>query len=213
MKKILVTGFEPFGGESVNPSWQAVERLPDEINGVNISKIEIPCAFNESVSQIRKALEQTHYDAVLAIGQAGGREAITPERVGINIDDAPIADNIGNKPIDEAIYEDGENAYFSNLPIKRMVQEMTNLGIAARVSNTAGTYVCNHVLYSLGYLEKHHFHGLKFGFIHVPYSDEQVTDSDAPSMDIETIKKALVIAIQVMSNYKQDALLSMGDTH
>lgn len=208
-----MTGFEPFGGEAVNPSWLAVQQLPGEIGGASIDVLEIPTAFKTSVAVIREKLLEGDYDVVLSIGQAGGRAHITPERVGINIDDAGIPDNDGAQPIDEAIYEDGAAAYFTNLPVKRMVEAMTEAGIPARLSNTAGTYVCNHVLYSLGYLSAHEFPGIKFGFIHVPFVEEQVIGKDFPSMSLEDISRALEIAIATIATYDDDVKAKLGETH
>ena len=140
-----------------------------------ISKLEIPTVFHESKDVIDKELSKGDYDVVLSIGQAGGRYDLTPERVGINIDDARIPDNKGNQPIDVAIQEDGA-PYFSNLPVKTMTEAIKAAGVPASLSNTAGTFVCNHVLYQLGYLADKSYPGLLFGFIHVPYIPEQVTD-------------------------------------
>lgn len=140
--KILITGFDPFGGESINPALEAVKKLPDTILGQEIIKIEIPTVFRKSLEKIEENIQKHNPDVVISVGQAGGRFGVTPERVAINIDDARIKDNEGNQPIDISIYEDGENAYFSNLPIKAMVKEMNDNGIPASVSNTAGTFVC-----------------------------------------------------------------------
>ena len=150
--KILITGFDPFGGESVNPALEAVKKLPDTILGQEVIKIEIPTVFRKALEKIEENIEKHNPDVVISVGQAAGRFGITPERVAINIDDARIQDNEGNQPIDFSIYEDGENAYFSNLPIKAMVKEMIDNGIPASVSNTAGTFVCNHVMYGILYL-------------------------------------------------------------
>ena len=168
--KILVTGFDPFGDQAINPSWLAVNGLPNEINGASIEVLQIPTAFHRSMDKIQEKLETEDYDVVLAVGQAGGRAAVTPERVGINIDDASIPDNLGNQPIDATIFEDGQSAYFSNLPVKRMVEILREMDIPASLSNSAGTYVCNHVLYSLGYLQDKKYPNLKFGFRSFPWA-------------------------------------------
>mgnify|MGYP003106012216 FL=1 len=141
--KVLITGFDPFGGENINPALEAVKKLPDIIEGAEIIKLEIPTVFRKSLEKIEENLIKHKPDIVLSIGQAGGRFGITPERVAINIDDARIEDNEKNQPIDIEIFEDGKNAYFTNLPIKAMVKEMHAAGIPASVSNTAGTFVCN----------------------------------------------------------------------
>ncbi len=210
---ILVTAFDPFGGENVNPALEAVKQLDETIGEHTITKLEIPTVFHESKDVIQRALEQHHYDAVLSIGQAGGRFNMTPERVGINIDDARIADNKGNQPIDVAIQPDGAPAYFSNLPVKAMTEAIKKAGVPASLSNTAGTFVCNHVLYQLGYLSDKYYPNLQFGFIHVPFIPEQVTDKpDKPSMSLDTITKGLTAAINAISK-SPDVKVALGETH
>lgn len=197
--KILVTGFEPFGGENINPALEAINRLEDQILGANIIKLELPTVFNKSIERLEKALEEERPDVVLSIGQAGGRNRITIERVAININDARIPDNEGNQPIDEPIFVDGDTAYFSNLPIKRMVKAMKENHIPAEISNTAGTYVCNHVMYGILYnIEKKYPH-MKGGFIHIPYLPIQaIAKPAAPSMALEDIVKGLTVGIQAI---------------
>lgn len=210
---ILVTAFDPFGGEKINPALEVVKRLDTNIGAHTITKLEIPTVFHESKDVIAQKLAQQHFDAVLAIGQAGGRFEITPERVGINIDDARIADNKGNQPIDVAIQPDGAPAYFSNLPVKTMTEAIKAEGIPAKLSNTAGTFVCNHVLYQLGYLADTQFTDLLFGFIHVPFIPEQVTTKpETPSMSIDTMTKGLTAAIKAIS-YGDDQKIALGETH
>lgn len=211
--KILVTAFDPFGGEKVNPALEAVKQLDHTIGEHTITTLEIPTVFQESKDAIQHELEQRHYDVVLSIGQAGGRFNITPERVGINIDDARIADNKGNQPIDVTIQQDGAPAYFSNLPVKAMTKAIKEAGIPASLSNTAGTFVCNHVLYQLGYLADKFYPNLLFGFIHVPFIPEQVTDKpNKPSMSLDTITKGLTAAIHAISNHP-DVEVALGETH
>ena len=194
---ILVTAFDPFGKEKTNPALEAVKLLPETIGEHTITKLEIPT-----------------YDAVLAIGQAGGRFDLTPERVGINVDDARIADNKGNQPIDEVIQEDGAPAYFSNMPVKRLTQAIKDAGVPASLSNTAGTFVCNHVLYQLGYLHATTFPYIQFGFIHVPFIPEQVTNKpNTPSMALDTIVKGLEAAISELSADNRDETIALGETH
>ena len=208
--KVLVTGFDPFGGETINPAYEAVKLVNDNIEGAEIIKIEIPTVFGKSMTVIDKAIQKYQPDVVLAIGQAGGRTSMAVERVGINVDDARIPDNDGQQPIDEIIYEDGENAYFSNLPIKKMVFEMQNENVPAVVSNTAGTYVCNHVLYSIMYLIDKKYNNLRGGFIHVPFLPEQVKDKNMPSMSLEMIKKGIEIAIKTAVKNESDEKLVGG---
>ena len=214
MMKILVTGFDPFGGDTINPALEAVNLLPYEIQGHTIEKLEIPTVFNKSKVTIENKLKATHFDIVLAIGQAGGRFELTPERIGINIDDARIPDNEGNQPIDEMIQSSGDAAYFSNLPVKRMTEAIKTAGVPARLSNTAGTFVCNHILYQLGFLQSTQFPNIKFGFIHVPFIPEQVTDKpEQPSMSIQTIAKGLKAALEAIIESDEDIKVALGETH
>lgn len=211
---ILVTAFDPFGKEKTNPALEAVKLLPETIGEHTITKLEIPTVFNESVEAIKQQLKIETYDAVLAIGQAGGRFDLTPERVGINVDDARIADNKGNQPIDEVIQEDGAPAYFSNMPVKRLTQAIKDAGVPASLSNTAGTFVCNHVLYQLGYLHATTSPYIQFGFIHVPFIPEQVTNKpNTPSMALDTIVKGLEAAISELSADNRDETIALGETH
>lgn len=212
--KILVTAFDPFGEEQTNPALEAVKLLPEKIGEHTITKLEIPTVFNESVDVIKQQLKIETYDAVLAIGQAGGRFALTPERVGINIDDARIADNKGNQPIDKVIQQNGAPAYFSNMPVKRLTQAIKDAGVPASLSNSAGTFVCNHVLYQLGYLHATTFPHIQFGFIHVPFIPEQVTNKpNTPSMALDTIVKGLEAAIAALSEDNHDETIALGETH
>ena len=203
--KILVTGFDPFGGESINPALEAVKKLPNTILGAEIIKLEIPTVFRDSLKKIDENIEKHNPDIVISIGQAGGRFGVTPERVAINIDDARIKDNEGNQPIDVSIFEDGENAYFSTLPIKAMVKEMQNGGIPSSVSNTAGTFVCNHVMYGLLYMIDKKYPNIKGGFIHVPFIPSQVaTKPNTPSMSLQDITKGLELCIKAAIENQED---------
>lgn len=200
--KILVTGFDPFGGDQTNPAIEAVKRLPDEIKGAKIIKLEIPTVFGKSAEVVEAAMEKENPDYVVHIGQAGGRYGITPERVAINIDDARIHDNEGNQPIDQVIQPNGENAYFSQLPIKAMVTYMKKIGLPASVSNTAGTFVCNHIMYQSLHLTHTKFPNTKAGFIHVPFLPEQVVDRpETPSMSLDDIVKGLTAAIEAIVDF------------
>ncbi|NLY47205.1 MAG: pyroglutamyl-peptidase I [Tissierella sp.] len=172
--KVLITGFDPFGGENINPAYEAIKGLEDNISGMKIIKKEIPTVFYKSIEMLEKLIIDENPDLVICVGQAGGRFDISLERVAINIDDARIKDNDGNQPIDERIFEDGENAYFSSLPIKRMAMKIREAGIPANISNTAGTFVCNHIMYGLLYLIDKKYPDIRGGFIHVPYLPEQV---------------------------------------
>lgn len=209
--KILVTGFDPFGGEIINPAIEAVKLLPESINGAEIIKLEIPTVNHKSLEKIEAAILQYKPDVILSIGQAGGRADITVERIGINIDDNRIPDNEGNQPIDMPIFEDGENAYFVNIPIKRMVNSIRKVGVPASVSNTAGTFICNHVTYGVKYLIEKKYHGKKSGFIHIPYLPEQVVDKPGqPSMALESIVKGIIAALEAITEDLNDIKVSEG---
>jgi pyroglutamyl-peptidase len=203
--KILVSGFDPFGGETINPSIEAVKRLPDTINGVEIIKLEIPTVIGKSIDVLSQAVENHLPDVVLSVGQAGGRSDITVERIAINIDDCRIKDNEGNQPIDEPIVIDGPDAYFLTLPIKSIVSNLQSQGIPASVSNSAGTFICNHVAYGMAHLAKTKYPNMKTGFIHIPFIPEQVLNkSNMPSLPLDRIIKALEMVIQTISEVNQD---------
>jgi hypothetical protein len=209
--KILVTGFNPFGEDKINPAIESVKKLPDEIKGVKIIKLEIPTVYMKSLEKIDEAIKEYNPDVILSIGQAGGRPDITVERVGINVDDYRIKDNEGNQPIDTKIYDDGENAYFSNLPIKAIVENIRKNNIPASISNTAGTFVCNHVLYGVQYLLDKKYPNKKSGFIHIPFLPEQVISRpNTPSMSISTIVKALTLALEAIIENGSDKKISGG---
>lgn len=209
--KILVTGFDPFGEDKINPAIESVNKLPDEIKGVKIIKLEIPTVYMKSLEKIDEAIKEYNPDVILSIGQAGGRPDITVERVGINVDDYRIKDNEGNQPIDTKIYDDGENAYFSNLPIKAIVENIRKNNIPASISNTAGTFVCNHVLYGVQYLLDKKYPNKKSGFIHIPFLPEQVISRpNTPSMSISTIVKALTLALEAIIENDSDKKISGG---
>ena len=191
MKKLLITGFEPFGGETTNPSWDALANIPDTVGDYQLTKLEIPVVFGVSAETVIRKAEEIEADVVLCIGQAGGRDAITPELVGINLRHGSIPDNDGNQPCDDEIVASGDKAYFTTIPSRRIAEAIAAKGINARLSYTAGAYVCNDVIYSL----LHRFSGTdtKFGFIHVPYSTNQGKE---PSMPLEKITEAILIAIE-----------------
>ena len=211
MKKILVTGFDPFGGEKVNPALEVIKLLPKKIGENEVRILEIPTVYRKSVEKIEKEIESYKPDYVLSIGQAGGRASISIERVAINIDDFRIKDNEGNQPTDEKIYLDGENAYFSTLPIKAIQNEITKNGIPASISNTAGTFVCNHVFYGVRYLIEKKYKGIKSGFVHIPYIPEQVIGkANAPSMSLDNILKGIIIIIETIFNVETDIKKSGG---
>lgn len=212
--KILLTGFDPFGGEAVNPALEAVKKVKDEILGAQIVKLEIPTVFRKGPQTIFKKIEEVKPDMVLSIGQAGGRSAITVEFVGINYADARIPDNEGNVPIGVKLFEDGENAYFATLPVRAMVEGIKKAGLPAFLSYTAGTYVCNDVLYSILYYQKKHAPNMKAGFIHVPFAMEQIVakPNGTPAMSVDDIARAIEAAIEAMVTNEQDVKVGMGQT-
>lgn len=212
--KILVTGFDPFGGEKINPAIESVKRLPDKIMDAEIIKLEIPTVIGKSVDKIREKIKEVEPNVVLSIGQAGGRPDITVERVGINCDDCRIKDNEGNQPIDEKVVENGPAAYFATIPIKAIVEHIKEGKIPASVSNTAGTFICNHVLYGVCHIKATEYPNMRTGFIHIPFLPEQVTDKkNMPSMALETIVKGLELAIEAIITNKEDIVVTGGKTH
>ena len=192
MKKLLITGFDPFGGESINPSWEAVKLLPDVIGEYEVHKLQIPTIFGLASQKVLEKAAEIQPDVILSIGQAGGRAAVTPERIAINVRNARIADNGGNQPVEEPIVTGAADGIFATVPVARMVQAIQDGGLSGAISNTAGTFVCNDTLYTL----LHHFQNtaVQVGFIHVPYLPEQGT----PNMPLEQIVQALIAAIAVL---------------
>lgn len=213
--KILVTGFDPFGGEETNPAIESVKRIDENIEGAEIIKLEIPTVFHKASDVVEAKIKEVKPDVILSVGQAGGRYGITVERVAINEDDARIDDNEGNQPIDVKIREDGAPAYFASLPIKAMVEEIKKENIPASVSNSAGTFVCNHIMYQDLYLAEK-YGDIKAGFIHVPFLTEQVVDKpNTASMSLDDIVRGLNAAIRAIVKYddKKDLNITGGATH
>jgi len=198
--KILITAFDPFGGETVNPAFEAVNRLPDVIDGAEIVKLQVPTLFKASIKMVTWAIDEIKPQVCLSIGQAGGRCDITVERVAINVDDGRIPDNAGYQPVDEPVDPAGLNAYFATLPVKAIVEGIRRQGIPASVSNSAGTYVCNHLMYGvLNHIYQNKL-TMRAGFIHIPFLPEQVVDksNNMPSMSLETVVQAIEAAIRVI---------------
>ena len=239
MKKLLLTAFTPFDGERINPALEAVKLVKNKIGNLEIIKLEVPTVFGKSIETVREAIEREKPDFVLSIGQAGGRAEITPERVAINLDDARISDNEGNQPIDEPIFPDGENAYFSTLPVKAMVEAIRKEGLPSSLSNSAGTYVCNHLMYGILYFihneycshsarylidnnaqhksssllfsEEERSSVVKAGFIHVPYIPEQVKDKkEMPALPLSDIVRGLEAAIRAVEEHESDLKKAFG---
>ncbi|SEB75190.1 pyroglutamyl-peptidase I Cysteine peptidase. MEROPS family C15 [Streptomyces misionensis] len=216
MTRVLVTGFAPFGGETVNPSWQAASLLAGEPPaGLTVTAAELPCVFATSLGALRDAVRACAPDLVLCLGQAGGRPAVTVERVGINLDDARIPDNDGAQPVDEPVVPGGPAAYFSSLPVKACVAAVRAAGVPAAVSHTAGTFVCNHVAYGLGHLIATEFPHVRGGFVHVPWAPEQVTDGTAPALEPATVARGLraLLVAAATTPAGQDLKTTEGATH
>ncbi|HCE1836143.1 pyroglutamyl-peptidase I [Vibrio parahaemolyticus] len=209
MKKVLITGFEPFGGDAINPALEAVKRLEEtSLDGGIIVTCQVPVTRFESISAVIDAIEAHQPDCVITVGQATGRAAITPERVAINVDDFRIPDNGGNQPIDEPIIEHGPDAYFSSLPIKRIAQTLQESGIPCQVSNSAGTFVCNHLFYGVQHYLRDK--SIRHGFVHIPLLPEQVTDGNHPSMSLDMIVAGLKLVAQVVIEHESDVVVSGG---
>lgn len=214
MRTVLITGFEPFDGEAVNPSWEVVSRLDNAIiGGCRVVARQLPCVFGEALIELNAAIDSLSPTLVLSVGQAGGRTDISVERVAINVDDARIPDNRGNQPVDTPIVASGPAAWFSSLPNKAIVSALREAGIPASVSQTAGTFVCNHVMYGL----LHKLSGLpeaKGGFIHIPYLPQQAAaHPGAPSMAAETVRQGLELAIATALQVENDIQVTGGATH
>ena len=205
MSRILLTGFDPFAGENINPALEAVRLIPECINDVIIRKITVPTVFEKSILIVREAIRAINPSAVVCVGQAGGRAEITVERVAINIDDATIPDNEREQPVDQVIVAGGPPAYFSTLPIKAIMQAIHEKGIPASISNSAGTFVCNHLLYGVLDILANEFPSTIGGFIHVPFIPTQamVKSPIPPSMPLEDIVRGLEIALTTIIRYMQ----------
>lgn len=196
---ILVTAFDPFGGQSINPAQLAVEKLPDTIGCHTIIKAVVPTIFGQAGDLVTALMDAHAPDAVVCVGQAGGRDAITPERVAINIMDAKSGDNAGFIPTDIPVIPDGPAAYFSTLPVKAMVAAINDAGIPAKLSNTAGTFVCNHLLYRCLHHAATRMPECRCAFLHVPYIPEQIKEKPGVfAMELEDIVKGLEAAITAL---------------
>ena len=195
MKRLLITGFDPFGGADINPSWEAVKRLPDQIGDLQLTKIEIPTVFGLAAQTVLDVARDLQPDAIICVGQAGGRDAVTPELYGVNLRHARIVDNAGNQPLAQPMVQGAPATYASTLPVRDMVRAVCREGLPCRLSYSAGRFVCNDVLYTL----LHYYRGTdtKVGFVHVPYLPEQAKDGQ-PSMTLDEIVQALEIIIEVI---------------
>ena len=195
MKKLLISGFDPFGGEKINPSFEAVKLLPDVIGEYELTKIELPTVFGRAAEIMSAKIEEIRPDAVICVGQAGGRRGITPEVIGINLREATIADNAGAQLQNEPVSEGAPDGIFSTLPVREMVAAIKAEGLPASLSFSAGAFVCNDLLFSL--LNTYRGTEIKIGFIHVPFLPEQAKDG-VPSMTLSEITKGLIAAIECL---------------
>jgi pyroglutamyl-peptidase len=213
-KTVLLTGFEPFNKATINPSWEAVRALEGwRGEGFTVEVLELPCVFGRAIDALKDAVDRLRPDVVIATGQAGGRAELSVERIAINVDDALFLDNAAQQPIDTAIVPGGPAAYFTTLPIKAIVRGIRARGFPAGVSQTAGTFVCNHVFYGL----MHHLAGqpVRAGFIHVPFLPEQAAayPGGAPGMALEDIVAGLRVAVEVALEVEGDVSEAGGATH
>lgn len=209
--KILLTAFDPFGGEKINPALEAVKLVKAEDLTAELIKLEVPTVFHKSIKTVQEAMRKHKPDAVLCVGQAGGRFQLTPERVAINLDDARIPDNEGQQPVDEPIFADGADAYFASLPIKAMVESIKAENLPAAVSNTAGTFVCNHLMYGVLYTIAKEFPQCRGGFIHVPFIPDQVVDkANTPCLSLSDIARGLTASLQAIIAHEHDVKISGG---
>ena len=213
--KILVTGFDPFGGETVNPAYEAVKMLPEQIAGAEIIKLEIPTVFSKSSVAVEEGIQKYNPDIVINVGQAGGRSHITIEQVAINLADARIPDNAGEQPLNEALQPDGDTAYFATVPIRAMVKHVQEHGLPCSISYTAGTYVCNCVMYNVLYMTQKKYPNIKAGFIHVPFATSQLIGKPAttPGMSLDEIEKSLEYAIEAVVLGVEEECIVTGQTH
>lgn len=214
MKRILLTGFEPFDGERTNPSWQAVRVAAGHpMPGLTLATAELPCVFGDALTALRAAVDATDPDLVVCVGQAGGRPDLTVERVAINLDDARIPDNAGARPTDRPVVPGGPAAYFATLPVKACVAAVRAAGLPASVSHTAGTFVCNHVFYGLLHLAATERPGLRGGFVHVPYAPGQVLDRSAPALPVAAVADGLRAVAATAAARTEDIRAVGGATH
>jgi len=209
--KALVTGFDAFGGDSINPSTLAVSRLKKRLGGLAVHTVELPTSYARSAIELRTAIHEVRPDIVLGVGQAGGRAELCLERVAINVQDARIRDNDGKQPIDRPVVRDGPAGYFATLPIKACVAEMRKAGLPAAVSNTAGTFVCNHIFYATMDMADQHGLGYRAGFLHIPYLPEQAARvGGAPSMSLDDIVRGIEIVLAVSAARQTDLHTAEG---
>lgn len=205
--KILITGFDPFGSNLINPSIEAVKLLPTKLLNVDIITLEVPTVLNQSIELVQQAIHHHQPDCVLSVGLAQGRQGLTIERVAININDFRIADNQNNQPIDTKVVEDGPDAYLLSVPIKAMMVKCLENNIPASISNTAGTFVCNHLAYGVAHLAKTQYPQMLTGFVHIP----SVSESNDQAMSLQEVVRGLTCClIAIIENQQHDFRISGG---
>lgn len=201
MKKVLLTGFDPFGKDKINPALELIKKMSkEEIPDAVLTTISLPVVFGEAISELISSIEKTKPDLVISLGQAAGRMVVSIERIGLNMNDTDLADNANNKPKDELIAANGPAAYFTTINVRKTYQEIKKAGIPVSISNSAGTYVCNNIIYGvLHHLSNNNQNEIKYGFIHIPYLPSQAAEKSKPfaSLPLEIIEKAVRIAIKV----------------
>ena len=214
-KTALLLGFEPFNGDDVNPSQRIVEALDGEIIAAHrIAAFTLPTEFARVVAMTSDLIAAHRPALALAVGQAGGRNGISIERMAINVIDARVADNAGDQPVDVPVVDGAPNAYFSTLPIKAMLRALQDARITAAISNTAGTFVCNQVFYAIAHLVATRHAGMRGGFVHVPFLPEQAQrHAGAPSMELQTMIDATRICLGVALTTRDDLHFAAGTTH
>lgn len=215
MPTVLITGIEPFDGETLNPSWEAVRRLDGtQVTGATLVARQLPCVIGKVVGVLRQAIADTRPDVVICLGQAGGRHDMSVERVAINVVDARIPDNEGRQPIDEPVVEGGPAAYFSTLPIKAIVRDLRAAGIPASVSSTAGTYNCNTIFYGLAHYIATEHPALRGGFVHVPYLPEMAARHPGqPSLALDTLIEGVKVMVATTLAVTADIKAGGGALH
>ena len=210
LPRLLLTGFEPFGGDDINPSWLVAQALHGEvIAGARVHALRLPCVFGQAITELQQALKTHRPRVVLALGLAADRDALTPERVAINVDDARIADNAGAQPLDLPVVAGAPAAYFSSLPIKAIVDQLSRAGIPAAVSQTAGTFVCNHLFFGLMHALRRR-RGVRGGFMHLPLLPAQAQPLGRAGVDLDRQCQGVRLALQACLSHGADLQLGGG---
>lgn len=216
-RRVLVTGFEPFERDTVNPSWEVARALDGWVcEGAEVKAAQLPCVFGSAIDRLDSALAEYRPTLIVALGLAGTRAEISPERVAINVDDARIPDNDGRQPIDVPVVRGAPAAYFSTLPIKAIVRDMRAAGVPASVSNTAGTFVCNHIFYALMHrlATRPELAAARGGFVHLPCLPEQAARlGGTPSMALATQIEGLRMLLRTALTEREDARETGGQLH